>query len=106
MFVATVAYAANLLNRDEDTDPTSDDMMYCVNDPGGTPRDRKCTVGNVTKGMTSTDLIDTADLMYDAEADNTYLRAYIHSFNPAPGHNKNGQIILFVGGQIFIGAIK
>ena len=49
--------AANLLDRTEDTTPTADDMMYCVNAPGGTPADRKCTVGNVAKGMTVTNMI-------------------------------------------------
>ncbi len=67
LLIPSIIFAANLLDRDEDTAPTSDDMMYCVDDPGGTPTDKKCTVGNVAKGMTSTNLIDTADILYEDE---------------------------------------
>lgn len=35
----------------EDTDPTSDDLLVMVNDPGGTPVSRKATLSNITKGL-------------------------------------------------------
>lgn len=35
----------------EDTSPTSDDITYLVNDPGGTPAPRKATLSNITKGL-------------------------------------------------------
>ena len=34
-----------------DTAPTSDDLTYTVNDPGGTPASRKTTLSNLTKGL-------------------------------------------------------
>lgn len=41
---------ATLITKTADTAPTSDDITYVVNDPGGTPADRKVTLGNlVTK---------------------------------------------------------
>jgi len=57
LLLVAPAYAASLLDRAADTAPTADDMMYCVNDPAGTPTDKKCTVGNVAKGMTATNMI-------------------------------------------------
>lgn len=69
LLLATSAYAANLLDKTEDTSPTSDDMMYVVNDPASTQTDRKVTLGNAAKAMTSTNLIDTADLLYETELD-------------------------------------
>jgi len=38
---------ATLITKTADTSPTSDDITYVVNDPGGTPADRKVTLGNV-----------------------------------------------------------
>lgn len=44
----------------EDTSPTSDDLIYVIDAPGGTPADRKVTLGNaITKahGLTGTDYL-------------------------------------------------
>lgn len=38
---------AILTTKTEDTSPTSDDILYSVNDPSGTPADRKVTAGNL-----------------------------------------------------------
>ena len=35
----------------EDTAPTSDDLVYTVTDPGGTPASRKATLTNLGKGI-------------------------------------------------------
>ena len=37
----------------EDTDPTSDDLVYVVNAPGGTPGSRKVALSNIHKGALS-----------------------------------------------------
>jgi len=51
LFGFNTAYAGSILDFTEDTAPTSDDMCYVINDPGGTPADRKVTIGNLAKGM-------------------------------------------------------
>jgi hypothetical protein len=51
LFGFNTAYAGSVLDYTEDTAPTSDDMCYVINDPGGTPADRKVTIGNLAKGM-------------------------------------------------------
>lgn len=38
---------SKLTDLTADTAPTSDDLLYLVNDPAGTPVDRKVTVGNL-----------------------------------------------------------
>jgi len=43
---------STLVNQTPDTDPTGDDLAYTVNDPGGTPGDRKVTLANLGKGIT------------------------------------------------------
>ncbi len=58
-----------LTAKTADTSPTSDDLIYTVDDPAGTPADRKVTLGNAAKGMTSTNLTDTANIVYEAEID-------------------------------------
>ena len=45
------AYAKDVLDFTSDTTPTSDDILYVINDPTGSPGDRKVTVGNLPKGM-------------------------------------------------------
>ena len=35
----------------EDTSPTTDDIVYVVNNPGGTPEDKKVTLANLLVGM-------------------------------------------------------
>jgi len=45
------AYAKDVLDFTSDTTPTSDDILYVINDPTGSPGDRKVTVGNLAKGM-------------------------------------------------------
>jgi len=44
-------YAKDVLDFTSDTTPTSDDILYVINDPTGSPGDRKVTVGNLPKGM-------------------------------------------------------
>ena len=34
-----------------DTEPTADDLVVTVNDPGGTPATRKATITNFTKAI-------------------------------------------------------
>lgn len=50
-------YAADLTDQTEDTTPTSDDLMYTVNNPAVTPADRKVTLGNAAKAMTVTNMV-------------------------------------------------
>jgi len=40
-----------LADLTEDTTPTTDDIVYVVNSPGGTPADRKVTLANLLSGM-------------------------------------------------------
>jgi len=40
-----------LLDFTDDTDPTSDDKIYVVHDPGGTPANRDVTLGNLRKAL-------------------------------------------------------
>ena len=35
----------------EDTSPTTDDIVYVVNNPGGTPAEKKVTLANLLNGM-------------------------------------------------------
>lgn len=58
--------AANVTIHDltADASPTADDLVETENSPGGTPGSRKVTLGNLPKAMTSTNLIDTANIGY------------------------------------------
>ncbi len=47
LLVSTSVYAQGVLNFAEDTTPTSDDIIYVINDPVGVPGDRKVTLGNL-----------------------------------------------------------
>ncbi len=40
-----------LVDLVEDTSPTTDDLVYVVNSPGGTPGDKKVTLANLLSGM-------------------------------------------------------
>ena len=42
---------SKLADLAEDTSPTTDDLVYVVNDPTGTPGDKKVTLGNLLGGM-------------------------------------------------------
>ena len=42
---------AKLTALSEDTAPTSDDLVYVVNDPAGTPGSKKVTLANLIKGL-------------------------------------------------------
>ena len=42
---------SKLIDLVEDTAPTSDDLVYVVNDPAGTPGDKKVTLANLLVGM-------------------------------------------------------
>ena len=58
-FIATIVYAdTKLIEMTEDENPTADDMLYMLNDPEGTPVDRKVAVGNLPKGMNVVDMAD------------------------------------------------
>ena len=51
-------YAAdqNLTDKTADTTPTTDDLVYTVNDPLGTPADRKVTLDNFSKGLNASNM--------------------------------------------------
>ena len=40
-----------LTSLTEDTSPTTDDIVYVVDDPGGTPTGKKVTLSNLLTGM-------------------------------------------------------
>ena len=46
------AQTTKVTEMTEDTAPTSDDLVMTVNDPGGTPANRKVTLSNLEKGLT------------------------------------------------------
>lgn len=70
VLIPAVAFTATKISElTPDADPTADDLLVIVNDPGGTPATRSATVANVAKGMTSTNLTDTADILYETELD-------------------------------------
>lgn len=48
-FMCGLGYAADqdLTDQTEDETPTADDIIYVVDDPGGTPADKKVTLANV-----------------------------------------------------------
>jgi hypothetical protein len=72
LYAVNVSADSTIRSLTEDTSPTSDDLVYTVNNPSGTPADRKVTVGNLAKGMSSTNLSDTANIAYEnAEANFT-----------------------------------
>ena len=54
----------SILNYPEDTAPTSDDMIYVVNAPGGTPADRKVSLDNLLKAflIIKTEFIPVANM--------------------------------------------
>lgn len=45
--LTTNSYAQKVTALTADTSPTSDDLIMTVNDPGGTPANRKVTIGNL-----------------------------------------------------------
>ncbi len=50
LLIPSNIWSAGVLDMTPDTSPTSDDITYVINDPGGTPGDRKVTLGNaITK---------------------------------------------------------
>lgn len=71
LILAGAAHAAVKFSElTPDTSPTADDLIMTSNDPGGgTPVSRSVTLGNAAKAMTSTNLTDTADLLYETELD-------------------------------------
>lgn len=44
-----IAFATKTTELDENTDPQSTDILYIVDDPGGTPASKKITVANLFK---------------------------------------------------------
>lgn len=54
LFSPSFAFADSKVTAlSEDTTPTSDDLLYMVNDPSGTPASRKATVGNLLNSATN-----------------------------------------------------
>ncbi len=53
LFCTSICYAADKAVKDmtEDTSPLSTDIVYVVHDPGGSPVDRKVTLGNFGKSI-------------------------------------------------------
>lgn len=49
MFIATTGFAqdSNVPDMSADTTPGTDSLLYTVDDPGGTPADRKSTIGQI-----------------------------------------------------------
>lgn len=65
-----------------DTAPSTDDLVVTVNDPGGSPANRKVTLANLTKGLSPTALTDKAApvgadelIIADSEASNVIKKA-------------------------------
>ncbi len=58
LFSTSALCQTQIINMTEDTTPTSDDLLYVINDPLGVPGDRKVQIGNLPKawGTTSTEL--------------------------------------------------
>jgi hypothetical protein len=70
LLITTPVYGqSKVTDLQEITTPETSDILYIIDDPAGSPVSRKITVGNVGKGITSTDLTDTADLLYETELD-------------------------------------
>lgn len=57
--LSVVALAANqnLTDKSEGTSPTNDDLIYVVDDPSGTPADKKVTLQNVPKAWTNHEIL-------------------------------------------------
>ncbi len=53
---ANTVYAQKVTTLIENTNPTSDDLVYSVDNPGGTPVGRKVTIANLAKGMSYTNI--------------------------------------------------
>jgi len=58
MICVNVSSQTAITSMTEDTSPTSDDLLYSINNPAGVPGDRKVQIGNLPKawGTTSTEL--------------------------------------------------
>jgi hypothetical protein len=68
---------------DEDTTPSSDDLLLTVNDPGGTPINKKVTIGNLfanAPDITTSDLI-TKGPWIDSRAYDTLEEANTAAYN-------------------------
>lgn len=55
--LSLIFIAAKVTEYPEDTSPTGDDIMYMVNDPGGTPVSRKVTLQNIANLVGSSNAI-------------------------------------------------
>lgn len=66
LLLVTNGYSADesIDNLTNITNPASTDILYLLADPSGTPLNRKVTVGNLAKGMASTNLTDTSNIVY------------------------------------------
>ena len=56
--VALGADGYNITILTQDSTPGADTILYCIDDPLGTPLNRKCRVGDLIKGMSHTDMLD------------------------------------------------
>jgi hypothetical protein len=77
-----------------DTSPTSDDLIVTVNDPGGTPANKKVTLANLWK------VIQTWVFAEDAGANDTYTA----TLSPAPAAYVTGQHYRFKANTANTGA--
>src|ERR1051326_9158900 len=68
-----------------DTSPTSDDLIVTVNDPGGTPANKKVTLANLFAAM------QTWLFGADAGSNDTY----VVTLSPAPAAYVTGQLYRF-----------
>jgi hypothetical protein len=64
---ASLVAADTIKDLTEDTTPTSDDIVYTINNPSGSAADRKVTIGNLAKGMSSTNLSDSTNIIYESD---------------------------------------
>ena len=55
--LANTALAEDLTDKAEEATPVSTDIVYMVDDPGGTPADKKVTLDNLGKGIGNVDAI-------------------------------------------------
>lgn len=80
---------SKLTELTEDTNPTVDDLLYVVNDPGGTPGEKKVTIENLLSLCTPGSFVDRGDpsaydwLVGDFTTDNSWYDLDCSSIVPA-----------------------
>lgn len=91
---ATWSQTKKVTQMTADTTPTSDDLTMTVNDPGGTPANRKVTLANLFFAMAPWNVCT------DAGSTDTYAC----SFSPAPSSYVSGVTYRFVANTVNTGA--